>query len=98
LIEPGPYDTDWAKSSAVHAEPMQAYARLHEARRVGLQRGDPAATASAILQIVDAADPPLRFFLGGGPLAVTREAYEKRLATWTQWEALSRAAQESRIH
>jgi hypothetical protein len=54
--------------------------------------GDPAATRDAVLQVVDAAEPPLRIFFGDGPLAITTKDYESRLATWRAWESVSVAA------
>jgi hypothetical protein len=56
---------------------------------VRTRRGDPQATGPAILQIVDAENPPLRVFFGDGPLAIIREDYARRLATWEQWAELS---------
>ena len=61
------------------------------ARIVG-DRGDPAATAPAILAIVDMDEPPLRFFLGDGPHEVIRAEYARRLAEWDSMEDLSRSA------
>ena len=54
--------------------------------------GDPAATAAAVLQLVDAEEPPLRVFFGKAPLAMATKEYERRLATWREWEELSIAA------
>ncbi len=97
LIEPGGYDTDWRGSSAVWAEPNPVYEPLREMRRTqrasGNTPGDPAATAQAILTLVDAPNPPLRLFLGAGPLNTARAAYEQRLKTWEEWDAVSRSAQ-----
>ncbi len=57
LIEPGGFSTDWAGPSARHAEPLDAYAEMHEAanqRRSGNTPGDPVASAEAVMRIVDA--------------------------------------------
>ena len=98
IVEPGGYETDWGGSSAVRAERLPAY----EAMRAGLdrrlaaaraRRGDPEATGPAILQIVDAADPPLRVFFGAGGLGMIREEYAGRIATWEAWDELSKRAQ-----
>ncbi len=66
---------------------------MQEARkkRVGTP-GDPTASAAAVLAVVDADEPPLRVFLGSAPLAIATADYEKRLATWRQWEPVSIAA------
>jgi short chain dehydrogenase len=82
------------------ADPTRAGIRSHhpgllDRRRAGLpdrrslQRGDPRATGPAILEIVDAEDPPLRVFFGDGPLQIIREEYARRLALWEEWAELS---------
>jgi NAD(P)-dependent dehydrogenase (short-subunit alcohol dehydrogenase family) len=97
LIEPGGYATDWGGASARHATPLPAYDeyRKHaaEARatRVG-NPGDPSASAAAVLQIVDAEQPPLRVFFGTAPLAIAEADYESRLATWREWQPVAVAA------
>ncbi|MGY1815558.1 SDR family oxidoreductase [Blastococcus sp. SYSU D00820] len=97
IIEPAGYDTDWAGSSARHATPNPAYDAYREkvmaARaRGGASAGDPVATRDAVLQLVDAEEPPLRVFFGKAPLAMATKEYESRLATWREWEQLSIAA------
>lgn len=92
LIEPAGYATDWGGKSAAHAEPIAAYDPMREAmkeRRKGMKAGDPQATAEAILQLVDAAEPPLRFFLGSTGLPLIRKDYESRFAEWEAWNELS---------
>jgi NAD(P)-dependent dehydrogenase (short-subunit alcohol dehydrogenase family) len=97
LIEPTGYATDWAFGSAVRAEEIPAYADLREqvmaARaKVVADRGNPAATAPVILQLVDMPEPPLRLFLGEGPHEMIVAEYDKRLAEWDQYDELSRSA------
>ncbi len=95
LIEPGAYATDFGRS-AVRADGMEAYNDFRQqilASLANTERGDPRATAEAILKIVDAEKPPLRFNLGSGNLPLARAAYAERLATWEEWEAVSNAAQ-----
>ncbi|MEU4932340.1 SDR family NAD(P)-dependent oxidoreductase [Streptomyces yokosukanensis] len=94
LIEPAAYATDFGGSSGRTATPNPAYSELlAHVRRARRQRhgtlGDPAATRAAVLRLVDAAEPPLRVFLGDGPLAVTSAEYRTRLETWRAWEPLS---------
>jgi NAD(P)-dependent dehydrogenase (short-subunit alcohol dehydrogenase family) len=98
LIEPGGFDTDWSGSSAVHSAALPAYAALRdaitEARRTTLgKRGDPSATGKAVLEIVDAAEPPLRIFFGTSPLSVAKADYAKRIETWEKWNDVSVEAQ-----
>ncbi len=94
LVEPTGYSTDWAGSSARHADELPAYAEYRqEVARGRAARnpspGDPVATRAAILKVVDAANPPLRIFFGDGPLAIATADYESRLATWREWEPVS---------
>ena len=94
LVEPIGYSTDWAGPSAVTAEPMPEYdpIRAERAKRTaGSGRGEPEATGPAILEIVDAEEPPLRVFFGEWALEqLVRPEYEERLATWERWQELSR--------
>jgi NAD(P)-dependent dehydrogenase (short-subunit alcohol dehydrogenase family) len=98
LIEPGGYSTDWAGPSSVQARRLDAYEAMWEqAAKARAARqaapGDPDATGPAILEIVDAADPPLRVFFGEAGLGMTRAEYERRIATWEEWDALAQRAQ-----
>ena len=98
LIEPGGFSTDWGGSSARHAEPLDAYREAHEASRQRRARGagsagDPAASAAAVMRIVDAEEPPLRCFFGTAPLGIAEQDYERRLATWHEWQPVAELAQ-----
>jgi len=94
LIEPAGYDTDWAGSSAKRSQTIAAYDEMRkQPRPTSAKRGKPEATAEAILTIVDAAEPPLRLFLGTLPLPLIKERYQQRLATWEQWKDVAEAAQ-----
>jgi len=96
LIEPGGYATDWGGSSAVHTTALAAYEKIREERakmRGVFKYGDPKATGSAILQIADADEPPLRIFLGEQPLQWVKDQYQKRLETWEKWQHVSIEAQ-----
>ena len=98
LIEPGGFDTDWAGPSSKRSTPLPDYKDVHEdadrarAKRVS-KPGDPAASAAAILKVVDAQEPPLRIFFGEAPLQLAKADYESRLATWEQWQPVSVLAQ-----
>lgn len=98
LIEPGGFDTDWAGSSARHAEPLADYAQAHqEAQEARAKRtaksGDPQASAAAVLKVVDAEQPPLRVFFGEIPLQLAEADYAQRLETWREWQPVSVQAQ-----
>jgi len=55
--------------------------------------GDPEATGPAIIELVDAEQPPLRVFFGSHGLELARPEYSERLQTWERWNDLSRRAQ-----
>jgi NAD(P)-dependent dehydrogenase (short-subunit alcohol dehydrogenase family) len=96
LVEPGGYATDWGGSSATRSEELPAYAPARAgiaALRSGFKPGDPAATAAAILKLVDATQPPLRMFLGTTGLPMTRAEYAKRIQVWEEWNEVAVAAQ-----
>ncbi|MBV8400260.1 MAG: SDR family NAD(P)-dependent oxidoreductase [Acetobacteraceae bacterium] len=102
LLEPGAYLTGFSSpASRKMAAGLDAYADVRKqvyARLADVERGDPQATADAVLKIVDADEPPLRVILGNVILPAARAAYADRLATWAAWEAVSNAAQgESRV-
>ena len=94
LVEPGAYATDFGKSTTI-ADTIEPYAEFRKqflTRLANMDRGDPEATTDAILRLVDADDPPLRFGLGTSILPRARAAYAERLATWEAWEDVSNAA------
>jgi NAD(P)-dependent dehydrogenase (short-subunit alcohol dehydrogenase family) len=86
-LEPGPYATDWLSVGSRRSTPNPDY-RTEEG---GWEVGDPHATRAAILELVDAADPPLRMFLGKS-LAKVTEVYENRLKSWNDWQAVAERA------
>ncbi len=97
LIEPGAYATSFGSPESLKIAPgMDTYNELRQqvfGRMSSMERGNPQATAEAVLKIVDAENPPLRFILGSTGLPMVRAAYADRLATWEAWEADSNAAQ-----
>ena len=96
LIEPAGFSTDWSGPSAKHSEENPAYADLRAARnqaRTQQRPGDPHATRTAILKVVDAVQPPLRVFFGASPLSTATQDYQSRLATWNEWQPVSIEAQ-----
>lgn len=97
LLEPGAFATDFGSPLSMKtSQGLEVYAELRN--RVSLrlsteERGDPNATADAILRIIDAEEPPLRFAVGAGVLPLVRGVYADRLATWETWETVSNGAQ-----
>jgi NAD(P)-dependent dehydrogenase (short-subunit alcohol dehydrogenase family) len=94
IVEPTGYATS-GYAAARTADPLPAYDAFRNERAAatqGLRYGDPAATRAAMLTIVDSDDPPLRLFLGDGPLTMATTAYADRLENWRDWESVSVAA------
>jgi NAD(P)-dependent dehydrogenase (short-subunit alcohol dehydrogenase family) len=96
IVEPGGFDTDWAGSSARWSDPVDAYDPMRAeaaARRGSQSAGTPVAAAQALLEVVDAAEPPLRVLFGAQALPLVRGIYQRRLAEWEKWEDLAVKAQ-----
>ena len=95
LIEPAPFATDFmSEASMKHATPIAEYGPARQrlfAHFVPEMFGDPATTVDALLQVVDADEPPLHLLLGP-LLPMIRQVYEGRLASWEQWAAVSNPA------
>jgi NAD(P)-dependent dehydrogenase (short-subunit alcohol dehydrogenase family) len=97
LVEPGPFRTLWGHANARFATPMpeyvEKYGKQEEARAQasGHEPGNPVAAAEALLQVVDAENPPRRILLGGPANDIAPALYRDRLAVWEEWEAVGRA-------
>ncbi len=98
IVEPGGYWTELYTRMRM-MEPMAQYAPL----RAELERqwadgsidSDPALAAKALLQLVDADDPPLRLLLGSAIFDMAVTLTEQRIETWRSWETVSRAAEQA---
>lgn len=97
IIEPGAYATEFGSAQSLKlAAGLDIYNGLRDEVMGGiatLEKGDPEATAEAVLKLVDAENPPLRLFLGSHALPWVRSAYADRLKVWEEWESVSNAAQ-----
>jgi NAD(P)-dependent dehydrogenase (short-subunit alcohol dehydrogenase family) len=99
LIEPGGFATDWSGPSAVRSAEHPAYdgvrekvAEMRKARGAS-GAGDPQSSALAVLEVVDAEEPPLRVFFGTAPLGIAKADYEGRIANWEKWQHVAELAQ-----
>lgn len=95
ILEPGHFATEF-RASVQSPPAIAAYDPVRQAIRSSFKSGDfgdPAATAAAIFNAVDAKDPPLRLVLGSTTIPKFRAVYAARLSNWEQWEAVSNAAQ-----
>ncbi|MDP9793272.1 NAD(P)-dependent dehydrogenase (short-subunit alcohol dehydrogenase family) [Catenuloplanes nepalensis] len=90
VVEPGPYATGFGAAARQSTQsPDYAQVRIDTAAEWRL--GDPAATAPAVLALVDAENPPRRLILGD-VLPDIEAIYAERLRTWRDWSAVSLAA------
>ncbi|MEW5420591.1 SDR family NAD(P)-dependent oxidoreductase [Amorphus sp. 3PC139-8] len=95
IIEPGSFSTGFRSATKLETA-MPAYEALRKevhGRFNGAIIGDPEATPPAILQVVDAEDPPLRLILGNWLLPMVKQHYQSRIETWEKWADVSNAAQ-----
>ncbi|WP_432092086.1 SDR family NAD(P)-dependent oxidoreductase [Streptomyces sp. NRRL F-5630] len=95
IIEPGSYTTGF-RGATKAAPAMDEYDGTRKAIYASFDpstTGDAAATAAAVLTVVDAAEPPLRLLLGDWVLNRVKGIYANRIDTWEQWAAVSDAAQ-----
>ncbi len=97
LIEPNSFQTDFFGTSSVQSPALSAYAAVKAAFAAGdgLKEenvGDPHATIDAIFGVVDAAEPPLRLFLGKLGLPWTQYTYGEKLASWEKNKEVSNKA------
>ncbi|MDF7815924.1 SDR family NAD(P)-dependent oxidoreductase [Hymenobacter sp. YC55] len=97
IVEPGAYATEFGSDQSLRLAPgLDVYADFRAGfleRLKGGEGGDPRATPPALFAVVDAAEPPLRLFLGSQNLPWVRGVYAERLATWEQWAPVADAAQ-----
>jgi short-subunit dehydrogenase len=102
ILEPSAYATEFGSPASLKfAKDMEIYegikAQLIEGLKT-LERGDPNATTYALFKIVDAAQPPLRVFLGSKSLSEVGAAYAERLKLWEAWQEISASAQGKPLH
>ncbi|RXK81247.1 SDR family NAD(P)-dependent oxidoreductase [Filimonas effusa] len=96
LIEPAGYATDWQTVSSSHSNPIAAYqpVRDHLMKMAeGYKPGNPSATSSAILKVIEAANPPSRLLLGAFAWPLIAPVIEQRMDTWKEWLETSQQAQ-----
>ncbi|MFF4595936.1 SDR family NAD(P)-dependent oxidoreductase [Amycolatopsis sp. NPDC001319] len=97
LIEPIVFPSG-LMSSSPQAREDAAYAHARQALFSGAAHivpGDVTATGRAVLELVDAEEPPLRVLFGVGGLDEVRAEYAHRLEGWEKWDDVSRMAHGS---
>jgi NAD(P)-dependent dehydrogenase (short-subunit alcohol dehydrogenase family) len=97
-LAPGQFRTDWAgrsmertpRSIADYDAIMDPIRAARQAKS-GAQPGDPVKAAQAVLQLVEADDPPTRLFLGADALGLVEQKLAQMTAEMADWDALSRS-------
>lgn len=97
-LAPGQFRTDWAgrsmdrtPRSIADYDGVMDPIRAGRQAKSGNQPGDPAKAAQALLELVEAENPPTRLFLGDDALALVDQKLEAMKAEMGAWEALSRS-------
>ncbi|MBV9194394.1 MAG: SDR family NAD(P)-dependent oxidoreductase [Solirubrobacterales bacterium] len=98
IVEPGAFRTGlFRPDAAYHSQPMAEYAQTVGPTRDyvsgghGLQPGDPAKAAQAILRALDADEPPLRLVLGGDAIDNIRARLDELTDELGRWEDVGRS-------
>ncbi len=93
IVEPGPFRTDWAGRSIIESAtviddyaPTAGKRRQQTRERSGNQPGDPARGATAIIQAVEAENPPLRLLLGAPALKFAYDRLDQYRANFDAWK------------
>lgn len=97
-LAPGQFRTDWAGRSmdrtprtiAEYDAVMDSIRAARQAKS-GNQPGDPTKAAEALLALVEAANPPVRLFLGDDALGLVEQKLDSVKAECATWDALSRS-------
>ncbi len=99
IVEPSGFRTDWAGRSADEApqtlpDYTETAGRSRDAIRgySGRQPGDPVRAAAAIIEAVEAPEPPLRLLLGKAALAGGRAKIEMLQRDFEAWAEVSAGA------
>jgi NAD(P)-dependent dehydrogenase (short-subunit alcohol dehydrogenase family) len=97
IVEPGSFRTGLLGRSLRALPELEQYrdtvgaTRAYIAREDGNQAGDPAKAAAAIIEALDADDPPLRLALGADAVDAIRAKHETLRADLDRWEDVARA-------
>lgn len=98
IVQPGGYWTDLYTSSTA-TTPDPAYDPLREELAKQWAEGsvdsEPRLAAEALMKLVASDDPPLRLLLGSMVYDVAFDISKRRMATWAEWEQVSRAAEKA---
>jgi NAD(P)-dependent dehydrogenase (short-subunit alcohol dehydrogenase family) len=97
IVEPGSFRTEFGGSRMHRSRTIDEYAATTGPTRSavdamdGAQPGDPRKAAEAIIQVLDAPEPPLRLALGNDAVDHIAAHHEQLRNDLTRWEKLSRS-------
>ncbi len=98
MVEPGGYWTD-LYISMNYSNPLDSYGTLREELAKLYSEGsvdsDPSLAAEALMKLVASSNPPLRLILGSMVYDLAMDTLKARIATWEEWEAVSRASEKA---
>ena len=97
IVEPGAFRTDWGVLDAAHEVGADYERTVGEINRYRAETsadwpGDPVRAAKVIVDVVDAAEPPLRLLLGATAVDLVRKSQDARAAEVQMWADVSRSA------
>ncbi|PWT91247.1 MAG: short-chain dehydrogenase/reductase [Proteobacteria bacterium] len=99
LVEPSGFRTNWAGRSANDASieiadyaPTAGAVGRQLREQSGKQPGDPARAANAIIQVVEAPNPPLHLLLGKDALRLAHEKLDHLRRDFDAWQSVTVAA------
>ncbi|GAB6899045.1 SDR family NAD(P)-dependent oxidoreductase [Kineosporia succinea] len=95
-VEPGPYATNWLSKGSRHSAELPDYAETRARTATTFEIGDPEATKQAVLDLIDAENPPRRLILGN-VIPQIEAIYADRLRTWRDWQTVSEKAFGTRV-
>jgi NAD(P)-dependent dehydrogenase (short-subunit alcohol dehydrogenase family) len=98
ILQPGGYWTD-LYTRMRQATPIPAYdglrAEIQRQWAEGSADSDPRLAAEALMTLVDSDEPPARLLLGSMIYDLAFDVSRRRMATWSAWEEVSRAAEHA---
>jgi NAD(P)-dependent dehydrogenase (short-subunit alcohol dehydrogenase family) len=98
IVQPGGYWTDlYTNTTATTPDPVYdpLRAELEKQWAEGSIDSDPRLAAEALLKLVASDNPPLRLLLGSMVYDLAFDISHQRMATWSAWEPISRAAEKA---
>lgn len=98
-MEPGPFRTDWAGRSLLESKTVIAdydatagKRRRQSRERSGKQQGDPVRAGEAIIQAVEADNPPLHLLLGQPAFDLAHKKLDALKDVFDGWQQTTRSA------